>query len=389
MFRRLAAATAAFALLSCGGKPQPPPAAPPDVLVTPVVQRDVPITRDWIGTLDGSINAEIRPKVDGYVLTRAYKEGAVVRKGELLFQIDPRQFQSALDQAEGTLDRAKASLVKSERDVARYTPLAAQAAISQKELDDAVSARDFNKANVASNSAQVDAAKLNLAWTRVTSPVDGIAGIATTQVGDLVSPQTVMATVSVVDPIFAVFNISESEYLKFAHVINTASQGGTTSAGAGLELILSDGSVYGQTGKVRIANREVDVKTGTLTVKGEFPNPGNILRPGQFARVRGVVEERKGALLVPQRAVSELQGSNLVGVVKPDGTAELRPVVTGPRFGHLWVIEKGLEPGDQVVVEGLQFVRPGAKVNAKPAPPEAAPAESAPADGAAPAAPQS
>jgi membrane fusion protein (multidrug efflux system) len=368
MFRIFAAATAALLTLACTGKPPAPTPAAPEVLVTPVVQRDVPITRDWIGTLDGSVNAEIRPKVDGYVLTRAYREGAVVRKGDVLFEIDPRQFQSALDQAQGAFERAQASLVKAERDVARFTPLAAQMAISQKELDDATSARDFGRANLASAKAQVDAAKLNLAWARVTSPVDGIAGIATTQVGDLVSPQTLMATVSVVNPILAVFNISETEYMHFAQAINRASGGQKSGDDFGLELVLNDGSVFAERGRVRTADRQVDVKTGTLMVRGEFPNPGNLLRPGQYARVRGVVEERKGALLVPQRAVSELQGSFMVGVVKPDGTADLRPVVTGPRIGDLWVIEKGVEAGEQVVVEGLQFLRPGAKVVAKPLP---------------------
>ena len=373
MRRRLAAAALAFVCFACGGKKEAPPAAPPDVLVTPVVQRDIPITKEWIGTLDGSVNAEIRPKVDGYVLRRAYQEGTFVRKGTLLFEIDPRQFQSSLDQATGVMERTRASVAKAERDVARFTPLAAQKAISQQELDDAISARDFAKANLATASAEVEAARLNVAWTRVTAPVDGIVGIATTQVGDLVNPQTVMATVSVVDPILAVFSISETEYLRFSAAINRAAAGQQVREGASLELVLSDGTVYAQPGRVRTADRQVDVQTGTLTVKGEFANPGNLLRPGQYARVRAVVEERKGALLIPQRAISELQGSYMVGVVKSDGTADVRAVVAGPRLGKMWVIEKGLEPGDQVIVEGLQFVRPGAKVNAKPAPADPAP----------------
>lgn len=368
MVRLTAAVMAGLTLGACGHKAEAPPAAPPEVFVTAVVQKDVPIVKDWIGTLDGSVNAEIRPKVDGYVLTRAYQEGSYVHKGDLLFQIDPRQFQSALDQAQGALDRAQAALVKSERDVTRFTPLAAQKAISQQELDDAISSRDFSKANVTSAQAQVEAAKLNVAWSRVTSPVDGIAGIAATQVGDLVNPQTLMTTVSVVDPILAIFNISETEYLRFAHAINQASVGKQAPKGQGLELVLSDGSVFGERGRVRTADRQVDVKTGTLTVKGEFPNPGNLLRPGQYARVRAAVEERKGALLIPQRAVSELQGNYLVAVVAPDGTADLRPVTLGPRYGALWVVETGVAAGDQVVVEGMQFVRPGMKVAAKPAP---------------------
>jgi len=369
MSRRLSAIAIAIALVglfsSCAKKEAPPP-PPVEVLVTPVVQQDVPIVREWIGTLQGMVNAEIRPKVQGYILRRDYDEGSVVRKGQVLFEIDPRQFQAALDQATGAVDRAEAMLAKAKIDVDRYTPLAAQKAVSQQELDDALARRDEATAGLASARANQEQARLNLEWSRVTSPIAGIAGIAQGQVGNLVDGQVVLTTVSSVDPIKVEFPISEQEYLRAAPRLNLEAEEG--HGRAALELVFQDGTVYQEKGRAIVLNRQVDVKTGTITVLGEFPNPGNLLRPGQYAKVRAVVDERKGALLVPQRAVSELQGSFQVGVVKPDGTADVRTVVPGPRFGNLWVIEKGLEAGDQVVVEGLQFVRTGGKVTAKPAP---------------------
>lgn len=369
MRHRSTFAFAFVALLSaCGGKPAAPPPGPTEVLVTTVIQKDVPVVKEWIGTLQGVVDAEIRSKVQGYLMRRVYAEGSLVRKGQVLFEIDQRQFQAAVDQATGTVGRADAYLAKTKVDVDRYTPLVAQQAISQQELDNALAARDEATAAVASAKANQEQANLNLQWTRVTSPVDGIAGIAKGQVGDLVDGQVVLTTVSTVDPIKVEFPISEQEYMSAAGRMNEAIATGHSKIA--LELILADGSVYPEKGVATALNRQVDVKTGTITVLGEFPNPARILRPGQYARVRAVVSERKGALLVPQRAVSELQGSFLVGVVKPDGTADVRAVVPGPRFGSLWVIEKGLDPGDQVVVEGLQFVRTGTKVTAKPAPPE-------------------
>jgi membrane fusion protein (multidrug efflux system) len=350
------------------------------VLTAKVVQRDVPIVREWIGTLQGSVDAEIRPKVQGYLLRRTYQEGAFVNKGQLLFEIDPRQFQAAYDQAAGTVGRAEAYLSKTKIDVDRYTPLAAQKAVSQEELDNARAARDEATASVAAAKASADQSRLNLEWTRVTSPIAGIAGIAQAQVGNLVDGTTVLASVSSVDPIRVLFNISEQDYLGFAARLNQTERERAREKDKKieLELILSDGSVYPHKGTGSALNRQVDVKTGTISIMGDFENSGNILRPGQFARVRAVIDERKGALLVPQRAVSELQGSYLIGIVKADGTAEIKAVTPGPKFGTEWVIDKGLEANDEVIVEGLQFVRSGTKVTAKPAPaPDAASAPSA------------
>ena len=371
MNRRLEATIVALIVLclGCGKKPAPPPPGPTEVLVTPVVQQDVPVVKEWIGTLQGTVNAEIRPKVQGYLLRRVYAEGSLVKKGQALFEIDPRQFQAAYDQATGSVGRAEAYLAKTNVDVNRYTPLVAQQAVSQQELDNATAARDEATASLSAAKANQEQAKLNLEWTQVRSPIEGLAGIAKGQVGDLVDGQVVLTSVSSVDPIKVEFPISEQEYMSAAARMNQAAEAGHSKVV--LELILADGSLYPEKGAATALNRQVDVKTWTITVLGEFPNPGRILRPGQYAKVRAVVSENKGALLVPQRAVSELQGSFLVGVVKPDGTADVRSVVPGPRFGKLWVIDKGLEPGDQVVVEGLQFIRTGSKVVAKPAPAEA------------------
>lgn len=370
-----AIAVALVVLCSSCEKKQAPPPPPTEVLVTPVVQHDVPVVREWIGTLQGIVDAEIRPKVQGYILRRNYAEGSVVQKGQALFEIDPRQFQAALDQSSGAVGRAEAMLAKTNVDVDRYEPLVAQKAVSQQELDNALARRDEATAGLVSAKASQEQARLNLEWTRVTSPIAGIAGIAKAQVGNLVDGQVVLTTVSAVDPIKVEFPISEQEYLSAAPRLNREAEEG--HGRVALELVFPDGTVYPQKGKATVLNRQVDVRTGTITVLGEFPNPGGILRPGQYAKVRAVVDERKGALLVPQRAVSELQGSFLVGVIQPDGTADVRTVIPGPRFGNMWVIDKGLEAGDQVVVEGLQFVRTGTKVTAKPAPtePPAQPAE--------------
>jgi membrane fusion protein (multidrug efflux system) len=354
---------------ACGKPASAPPAAAPEVLTVKVGHHDVPIVREWIGTLQGDVDAEIRPKVQGYLLRRAYSEGAVVKKGQTLFEIDRRQFQAAYDQATGTVGRAKAALAKTNVDVERYTPLVAQKAVSQQELDNALAARDEATAALASAEASQQEAKLNLEWTRVASPIDGVAGIAQAQVGNLVDGGVVLTTVSSVDPIRVQFSISEQEYMSVAGRLNTRVEG-RPEDGAKLELVLTDGSVYPYPGYGSALNRQVDVKTGTIAIIGKFPNPGNLLRPGQFARVRAVIETRKDAVVVPQRAVSELQGSFMVGVVKSDATAEIRPVTVGPRIGNEWVIEKGLEAGDEVIVEGLQFVRTGSKVVAKPAPAE-------------------
>jgi membrane fusion protein, multidrug efflux system len=358
----LAAALLAFA---CARK-QPPPPAPVPVAVVPVVQKDVPIVGEWIGTLDGSVNADIRPKVEGYVLRQLYKEGQVVRRNDPLFEIDPRQFRAALEQARGTRARAEAQLAKAVKDVERFTPLAAQHAISQQELDNAVAAERDGRGGLAAASAAQDQAALNLDWTTVRSPIDGIAGIARTQVGDLVNTQAVMTTVSTVDPIRVTIGISEREYMDRAALINRVNYP-TTERGPSLDLILEDGTVFPEKGKAVLADREINVKTGTLTVKGFFPNPHNILRPGQYAHVRAELGVRPGALVVPQRAISELQGGARVAVAGPDGKAEIRSVELGPRLADLWVVEKGLKLGDNVIVSGLQYLRPGTPIVVKPA----------------------
>jgi membrane fusion protein (multidrug efflux system) len=365
----------AVALLVAGGckKAEPPALPPPEVLVAPVAQRNVPIYSEWVGTLDGYVNAQIQPKVQGYLLTQNYKNGGVVKAGELLFQIDPRQFQASLDEAIGQLGRAQAQLKKTELDVARYRPLVGQGAVSQQELDDAVQQNEANRAAVEQAEAAVAQAKLNLEWTKVQSPIDGIAGINQAQIGDLVGTTTVLTTVSTVDPIKVQFPISEQEYLRFAKEINRTSQTGEVSANApSLELILADGNVYDERGRIYAVNRQVDERTGTLLVQAIFPNPANVLRPGGYALVRASTDTAKDAIVIPQRAVQDLQGNYQVYVVKDD-KVEMRDVVPGPRSGSDWVITKGLQPGDMVVVEGLQKVRSGETVVAKPAPPAEAP----------------
>ncbi|HEU0093615.1 MAG TPA: efflux RND transporter periplasmic adaptor subunit [Vicinamibacteria bacterium] len=364
-FRRPVALFATLLAAGCARKQASPP-PPVAVEVVPVVQKDVPIVGEWIGTLDGSVNADIRPKVEGYVLRQFYKEGQFVRRNDPLFEIDPRQFRAALEQARGSLARAEAQAANAAKDVERFTPLAAQRAISQQELDHALSAERDGKGAVASARAAVDQAALSLGWTRVTSPIDGIVGIARTQVGDLVSPQSIMATVSTVDPIRVTIGISEREYMERAALINRASYP-TTERGPSLDLIFADGTVFPEKGKAVLVDRDVNVKTGTLTVKGFFPNPHNILRPGQYAHVRAELGMRPGALVVPQRAVTELQGGARVAVAGADGKAEIRSVELGPRTADLFVVEKGLQAGDKVIVTGLQYLRPGTPISVQAA----------------------
>jgi membrane fusion protein, multidrug efflux system len=384
--RKFASGAAAFGIgvIAACSKPAPPPPPPPSVEVAPVIQRDVSIYQEWIGTLDGNVNAEIRPQIDGYVLSRDYPEGSLVRAGQILFQIDPREFKAAVDQAKASLAQHEATLANAKTTVARYKPLAAQKAISQQELDDALTREQTAQANVESARAALERANLNLGWTKVTSPIDGIAGTAKTQVGDLVGRTTSMTTVSQVNPIRVYFNPSEQEYL--AWVAKHGPPEKTIRAGPSLEegplqLILSDGSVFPHRGRGILVGREVDVKTGTIQVAGVFKNPGNLLRPGQYAKVRAAMDVKKGAILVPQRAVSELQGSYQVAVVGPDNKVTIKVVKTGQTEGNLYIIDQGLEPGDRVVVEGLQRVRSGMTVVPKESssPPEsaAAPAEKA------------
>jgi len=340
-------------------KPTPPP---PGVTTTPVVQKDVPIYQEWVGNMTGNIDADIRPKVEGFLLNRLYTEGSFVKKGEPLFQLDRRQSQASVEQAQGQLDRAQAALAQAQIDVNRYTPLVAQKAISQAELDKANSMKRASEAEVAGAQAVLDNAKLNQGWTTVASPISGIAGIAKVGIGDLMTPNTVMATVSDVDPIYIDFSITEQDYLRFVRDKNNASR----DAGRNLELILSDGTVFPHRGHALLVNRAVDERTGTIQVRAEFPNPGNVLRPGQYGRVRAVTEQRKNALVVPQRAIAELQGIYQVGVVGADNTVTIRVVKLGPQFADMWVVDSGLEPGDKVIVDGLQRLRDGMTVAPTP-----------------------
>jgi membrane fusion protein (multidrug efflux system) len=371
--RRMPAAAALFALAGCAEAPPPPPPPPPPVVsVVDVVQKDVPIFVEWVGTIDGDVNAQIRARVKGYLQTRDYPEGTSVAAGALLFKIDSRPYVAALDRARGELARANASLTKSEQDVARYTPLAAEGAISREELDNAVQARRAAEAAVESARAVVETAQLDLDWTEIRSPIAGIAGIALVNVGDLVNENTILTTVSQLDPVRVSFSISEQEYLRLAGptAINKAER--IVKEGT-LELILADSSVFPHRGTATVANREVDIRTGTLTVIGQFPNPGNLLRPGQYAKVRATIETRPGALLVPQRAVQEVQGTYQVAVVGADNVVSMRSVTPGPRVGTQWLIEGGLNPGERVIVEGLQKVRNGLTVAPTPAPAAAQP----------------
>jgi RND family efflux transporter MFP subunit len=357
------------------------PGTSPQVEVVQVEQRDVPIYGEWIGTLDGFTNADVRAEVTGYLLRQGYQEGAYVKKGQLLFEIDPRPFQAALDQAEGQLAQARANLAnaqavqgRTELDVNRYTPLVKEQAASQQDLDNAVQNNLAAKATVATAEAQiqtgeaaVETAKINLDFTRLIAPIDGIAGQAQLQVGALVNPSTGPVTsVSTVDPIKVYFTVSESEYLAWRKRFPTDATREAADKSVRLQLILADGSTYPSEGRFYFADRQVDPNTGAIRLAGLFPNPGNVLRPGGYGRVRTVVRVQQGALLVPQRAVSELQGSYQVAVVDDGNKVSIRPVEVGDRVGSEWIIADGLKPGERVVAEGVQKVRPGMQVNPKP-----------------------
>jgi RND family efflux transporter MFP subunit len=346
--------------------PNAAPAIPsPEVEVASVVQKDVPIYSEWVATLDGYVNAQIQAQVPGYIVQQTYKEGSFVRKGQLLFQIDPRPFQTLLDQANAQLAQAQAQLGKTEMDVDRDTPLAKERAIAQSQLDNDVQANKAVKAAVKAAEAQVEQAQLNLDFTNVKSLVDGIAGIAQVQIGNLVNPTTVLTSVSQIDPIKAYFSISEQEYLHYAERINAETQKEAPTNGPPFDLILADGSVYPYRGTGLLANRQVDITTGTIQVVCSFPNPRNLLRPGQFGRLRAAPEVRHNALLVPQKAVNELQGTYQLAVVGGDNKVSIRAVSVGDRVGPMWIVESGVKPGELVIVEGLQKVQNGSTVKIK------------------------
>ena len=355
-------------VVAVGCKREAPVASPPPkVLVLTVSPRDVPIYQQWIGTLDGYPNAQIRAEVTGYLMKQDYAEGSHVKSGDLLFEIDPRPFQAVLDQAMAKLQQDQAMLGKTELDVKRDEPLVQQHAVSQEELDNAVHANLMAKAAVAADEAAVESARLNLSFTRITSPVDGIAGTAQAQIGDLVGPgSAVLTTVSTIDPIRAYFSISEQSYLAYCHQFTNAVERAANRGEMELHLILSDGSTYPAPGKWLFTSRQVDVNTGTLQIAGLFPNPDYILRPGQYALVRAKIETRHGAILVPQRAVMEMQGSYLVATVDAQNKAHLQSVQVGDQVGDDWLIEKGLAPNDRVVAEGTQRVKEGAVVEPLP-----------------------
>ena len=358
-----------------------PASVVPEVEVVQVEQEDVPIYGEWIGTLDGLVNADVRAQVTGYLQTQGYQEGAFVKKGQLLFQIDPRPFQAALDQAQGQLAQAKATLAnavavqgRTELDVKRYTPLAKEQAASQQDLDNAVQNNlaaiatvETAKAQIKTDEAAVETAKINLEFTRLVAPIDGIAGQAQLQVGALVTPgSTPVTSVSTVDPIKVYFTVSEPQYLAWRKRFPTETSRLAADKALRLQLILADGSTYGHEGKFYFADRQVNVGTGAIRIAGLFPNPGNDLRPGGYAKVRAVISIQHDALLVPQRAVSELQGGYQVAVVDSDNKVNVRTVTVGDRVGSQWIIVSGLNHGERVVAEGVQKVRTGAHVNPKP-----------------------
>jgi membrane fusion protein, multidrug efflux system len=398
----LGGALFATVLLSgCGGKSgattgaqSPPPA--PEVGVVTVIQKDVAIYGDWVATLDGYVNANIQPQVGGYLIRQDYREGSLVHKDDVLFEIDPRPFQAALDQArgqlaqahgqlsqaEGQLAQARAQLGLADINVKRDTPLAAARAIPQSQLDNDLQTRaqtealaktdegaiEASKAAIQAAEAAVEAAQLNLGFTKVRSLIEGIAGIASIQIGNLVGPTTVLTAISSVDPLKANFSISEQEYLELAGRISTGSTPDILRQGSEipLQLTLSNGTIYPRSGRIIFADREMDPQTGTIRIVGGFANPGNILRPGQFGRIRALTGFRKGAVLIPQRAVSELQGRRQVAVVGPDNKVSIRTVQTGERSGEMWIISSGLKAGERVVTEGTSKVGEGSIVNPKP-----------------------
>jgi len=343
----------------------PPP--PPVVEVAPVIQKDVLVQGEWVGTLEGYVNAQIQPQVSGYLIRQDYHEGAFVKKGQLLFEIDPRPFQAVLDQAKGQLAQAEAQMANSELNVNRDIPEAEAHAIPQSQLDTDTQALRAAKASVEADQASVEQATINLGYTRVVSLIDGIAGINTVQVGNLVGPSTVLTAVSQVSPIKVYFPISEQEYLRMADGGGPGSVDFLTHASRiPLQLTLADGSAYPHPGRIIFADRQVNTQTGTIQIVGQFPNSRNLLRPGQYARIQTPTGNITGALLVPQAAVNQQQGTYQVTVVGTDNRAQLRTVEVGPRVGTLWVVRTGLKPGERVVAVGAEKAKEGELVNPTP-----------------------
>ena len=350
----------------CSRKPAQAGPGAPEVLVTTVAQRDVPVVNEGVATLDGLVNATISAQVSGHIVSQEYKEGSFVKKGDLLFQIDPRPFEHALAQAKATLAKAQANQLKAEQDEKRALSLANTGALSQQALDADVAAAAAARADTASAEAAVKDAELNLEYTRVTAPIDGVAGFATAQVGDLVGPSTQpLTTVSQIDPMKATVSAGEQAYITFESRFPDPAARAVYEKTLEFELILSNGSVYPHKGKFYAMDRALDAKTGAIHIEVTFPNPAYLLRPGQFGRVRAVTDTKKNALLVPQEAVTELQGNYQVAVVDNDNKATIRPVKMGERFGAMWEVTEGLKPGERVIVEGIQKVHDGSPVLAK------------------------
>ena len=357
-----------------GGPPQYPP---PDVVTTTVQQKDVPVFGDWVANLDGYVNAQIQPQVTGYLIRQNYKEGSHVSKGQVLYEIDPRPFQASLDQAKGQLAQAQAQLQLAQINTKRDTPLAEARAIARSQLDNDLQTQAADEATVKAQEAAVETAKLYLEWTKVRSLLDGIAGLATIQVGSLVTQSTVLTTVSQVQPIKVYFAISEQEYLALSE---KAREGGAadllhSARRVPIEMTLSNGTVYPSKGYVVFVDRQVNSSTGTIRVAAAFPNPQSLLRPGQYGRVRAQTSLERGALVVPQRAVTELQGSYQIAVINADNKVHIQDVEVGPQIGTNWVITNGLKPGEQVVIEGNGKLADGMPVHPHPAAPEQASAD--------------
>ncbi|MGA0093220.1 MAG: efflux RND transporter periplasmic adaptor subunit [Chthoniobacterales bacterium] len=352
-------------LAGCSPKsrPQPPEFVVP---VMEPVQKDVPVVREWVGLTYGMVNAEIRAQVSGYLVSQDYVDGSLVKKGQLLFQLDPRTFQAAFDQAQGDLAKAEAALIRDEANAKRAVDLLKQNVISREDYDDQIQAFESSKAAVATAQATVEQARLNLEFTSITAPVDGLAGIATAQIGNLIGPQSgPLTSVTMVDPIKVKFFVSENEYIKYIRpyfgdpdkLVRATERGGL-----GLQVLLSDSTIYPHPGRLLAINNQVSQNTGSLQAEAEFPNPGNLLRTGQFARLRGVTSWKKNALLVPQRAINDLQGKAQIAVIGQDGKVDLRIVETGPTYASMQVVSEGLAPGEKVVVEGMQKLRQGMAV---------------------------
>jgi len=380
MLRRTVLACATTWLVAaCGGEKKAAPTVV-DVVVAPVQVRDVPIVQEWAAQTFGANDVEIRARVKGFLTQKAYREGSHVKKGDLLFQIDPQEYQSAVSQARATLAEAQAGLAKANADVARLGPLVQRNAVSRQDYEHAVAAQQAAEGQTNAARAVLRTAELNLSYTHVTSPIDGLAGVAQADVGSLVgSPgPTLLTVVSQVDSLKVKFRISEQEYLQLRRALGDSTPTAAPRHVDRLELVLADGSVYNHKGHVVTVDRNVDPTTGTLGIEALFPNPTELLRPGQFGRVRAPVTTRVNATIVPQRAVRELQGMFSVGVLKPDSTVEIRTVKAGARVGSEWVVDSGITPQDIIVVDGMQKVRPGAKVRATRAPVDTAAAAPAP-----------